>query len=620
MTGSIRRTGIASIAVLAWSALVPIAAQVPPPLQESVVVTATMAPVDEPEVGAATTVIDRERIEASGATTVLDLLRAVPGMDVIQSGENGAVTSVLLRGANSTQTLVLVDGVRVNSPYFSGYDFSALTTENVERIEIVRGPFSSLYGSDAMGGVVQVFTRPTGQRPAGSGRFEVGSNRWRNTSVSASSGEGPVSLAATFRGVGTDGERPNSDWTQRNGSLRVDGALSETVRGSLEVAVLDGDAGVPGAVGAESPRARGTFREERVALPVSFVPLEGHDASVLLAHVRSAPTYRNPDDPYFGTSDTDARTLQARVSDAWKVGGHRLVAFASWEDWTVDASDSSGTFLDGARTRTWGAGIQDSFALGRGWLATAGARLDRHSEFGGAVSPRVSASWLSKSALWKVRASAGSAFRAPSVGELYYPYVGNPGLEPERSRSYEAGVERYLAGGRAEVSIFWNDFQDLIVYDFAASRNENVGRARTRGAEAAFRRRVGARTDVDLGYTYLSAEDSATGDRLVRRPRHRAYAAAALHPVPKLLTTVRATFVGSRPDRDGVTFQPVTNPSYLRIDLYAAWEAARVRPFARVDNLTDRRYEEADGYPAPGIRFTCGLELRLGTPAHRKEN
>jgi len=189
---------------------------------------------------------------------------------VIQSGEGGAVTSVLMRGANSTQTLVLVDGVRANSPYFSGYDFSALTTENVERIEIVRGPFSSLYGSDAMGGVVQIFTRPPGVHPAGTGRFETGSDGLGIVSVFASSGQGPISAVATFRGVETDGERDNSDWTQRNGSLRVEGTVTGSVRGALEVAVLDGDAGVPGAVGAESPRARGTFREERIALPVSF--------------------------------------------------------------------------------------------------------------------------------------------------------------------------------------------------------------------------------------------------------------------------------------------------------------------------------------------------------------
>lgn len=617
MTGSSR---VLSLVVLTLLPFAHAGAQVPPPTTESVVVTATLSLDDESGVGAATTVIDRKRIEESGATSVLDVLRLVPGVDVLRSGEEGALTSLFLRGANSTQALVLVDGVRVNSPYFSGYDFSALTTESVERIEIVRGPFSSLYGSDALGGVVQVFTRSATARPAGSASFEAGGDGFRSATVFASSGEGPISATATYRGVASDGSRGNSDWTQRNGSLRLDGVTSERLRAGLELSVLDGDAGVPGAVGAEMPLARGTFREERIALPVTFAPVVGHDATFLLARVRSAPTYRNPDDPFFGSSDTDARTLQARLSDAWKIGRHRLTAFASWEDATVDASGSTGSFLDGDRTRTWGAGIEGSFSPGGRWLATAGVRADRHSEFGGAVSPRLSASRLSRDSRWKVRASAGSAFRAPSVGELYYPFVGNPALEPEKARSYEVGVERYMQGGRAEVSVFWSDFRDLIVYDFAASRNENVGRARTRGIEAALRRRLGSRAELDLGYTYLTAQDLLQGTRLPRRPRHRAYVAAAVHPVPRLVATVRATFVGSRPDADGVTFAPVTTPSYLRLDLFAAWDARRLRPFVRLDNLTDRRYEEADGYPAHGFRVVGGLELRLAARSGRGGN
>ena len=137
--------------------LVPLAAfaQQTPPVSESVVVTATSAPEEEKEVGSATTVITRDDIEKSGRISVLELLRSVPGLDVVQSGAPGSLTSVFTRGTNSTHTLVLVDGARMNSPFFPGYDFSGVTTENIERIEIVRGPFSALYGSDAVfwGGV-----------------------------------------------------------------------------------------------------------------------------------------------------------------------------------------------------------------------------------------------------------------------------------------------------------------------------------------------------------------------------------------------------------------------------------------------------------------------------------
>ncbi len=618
---TIRGFGLACTCVYFAAAALDARAQLVPPQTESVVVTTTTWPQDEAEVGAATTVFDRERIEASGVTNVADLLRLTPGVDVVRSGEDGAVTSLFLRGANSTQALILVDGVRVNSPYFSGYDFSALTIENVERVEVVRGPFSALYGSDAMGGVVQIFTRPPSDGTAASVTLGSGENGWQNGSVFASSHAGPVALTATYGGSRSDGSRANSDWEQDNGSLRVEGRPFGVMDAALEFSLLDGASGVPGAVGAETPEARGTFREERIALPVTFAPSEGHQATIVLAHVRSAPTYRDPNDPFFGVTDTDARTLQSRVSDTWKAGRHQLTALMAWEQWTVESGGSAGTSIqDGDRTSIFGAAIQDVFSLGRGWSAAAGVRVDDHSEFGGAVNPRLSASWLSHESRWKARMSAGSAFRAPSIGELYYPFLGNPDLEPEQSRSYEAGVERYWgSSGRAEVSVFWNDFRDLIVYDFAASRNENVGRALTRGVEVAMRHRIAAPIDLDVGYTYLTAEDQTTGNRLNRRPRHRAYLAATVRPWARWLGTLRATYTGARPDVDGVTFAPVEDPSYLRFDLLAQFDAKRFRPFVRVDNLTDEEYEEADGYPATGRRFVGGIEVRFGSIVGKKE-
>ena len=145
-----------------------------PPVAETVVVTANASSEDEPAIGAATTVMTRERIERGGFRTVAEVLRSVPGVDIVRSGSDGSVTFAQLRGANSTQTLVLVDGARLNSPYFPGYDFSGLTTENVERIEIVRGPFSALYGSDAIGGVIQIFTRAAARGLSGQATAEAG--------------------------------------------------------------------------------------------------------------------------------------------------------------------------------------------------------------------------------------------------------------------------------------------------------------------------------------------------------------------------------------------------------------------------------------------------------------
>ncbi len=596
------------------AALAPAAApaQTVVPVSESVVVTATLSPEEERDLGSATTVITRRQIESSGAATVLELLREVPGLDVARQGSDGSLTSVFLRGTNSTQALVLVDGARVNSPFFSGYDFSALTTENVERIEIVRGPFSALYGSDAIGGVIQIFTRGAAAGFSGQAAGEAGNAGQRQGSVFLSAGQGPFAAAASYRNARVGGDRENSDWQEQNASLRLEGRLSDLARIALEGAILDGDVGIPGPVGAETPRARGGFREERIELPVWFRPGADHEATVVVAHVASKPTFRNPDDPFgFTSSDTDASTWQARAADTWKTGRHAVTAFACWERWTVDAASSFGTALDGARTTIVGVAAQDAFHFGASWFATAGLRYDHHSHFGQAWSPRATLAWLSGSGRWKLRASAGSAFRAPSVGELSYPFSGNPNLEPERSVSYEIGAERYVGSGRLEASLFSNELRDLIVFDFATLKNQNIGRARTRGAELVWRQTLSPGLDLDLGYTYLDTLDRETGQTLLRRPRHRAYLSAAWRPLAALTVSPRVTFVGSRADVDPISFARVEDPSHVRYDLFVRYELLHLTPYARLENASDRRYEEVAGYPAPRRRFAGGLEVKF---------
>lgn len=582
-------------------------AQVLPPVSETVVVTATLSPEEEAELGSATTVITRERMEKSGYQTLLEVLRSVPGLDLVRQGADGSLTSIFLRGANSTHALVLVDGLRVNSPFFSGYDFSAWTTENIERIEIVRGPFSPLYGSDALGGVIQIFTRPARSSPTGRGTLEAGSAGQKNGSVFLSAGFGPIAAAASYGHARVDGDRRNSDWREENASMRVEGRLGERFRLALEGAILDGEVGVPGPVGAETPRSRGGFREERIQLPASIQLSAIHELNLLIGHAASKPTFESPG----FSSETDARSFQARASDTWKLGRSTLTAFASWERWRVDDQSSFGVNLRDDRSTLWGAGFQNTLRLGESWRATAGVRYDHHSEFGSAWSPRGTLSWLSRDALWKVRASAGRAFRAPSVGELFFPASGNPGLEPERSTSYELGIERYLPGGRAEISLFWNELRDLIVFDFPRFRNENVGSARTRGAEFGLRWEISRHAGVDAGYTYLEAEDRTTGKKLLRRPRHRAFLGIAFHPLSGLTVSPHATFVGRRDDIDGVRFSRVESPSYLRYDLFARYEFGTFAPYARLENVTDRKFEEVDGYPAPRRRYAVGFEVKF---------
>ena len=580
-------------------------AQTPPPVSENVVVTATAAPEEIENVGSAVTVVTREEIERNGWRTVQDVLRSVAGASVAQSGGPGSQTSVFLRGANSTHTLVLVDGVRVNSAFFPGYDFSLLSTENVERIEVVRGPFSALYGSESIGGVVQIFTRPAGDRLAARLVGEAGNADQREVSAFATAGSGAFGIAASARDRKEDGDRANDDWRERSGSIRLEGRFGET-RVALEGSIADGDLGLPGPVGAETPDNRYSPREERLTLPATFHPADGHAATVTLGWVRSYPSF---DSPSFH-SKTDARTLEARAADTFAIGSQRVTAFAEWQRWKVDDSSNFGVNLDGEHATIWSVGAEDTVELGGGWTVTAGARYDDHSRFGSVWSPRGTVAW--RIGRWKLRASGGTGFRAPSVGELFYPFSGNPNLDPERSTSWDAGADYELPGGRASVSLFWNDYRDLIVYDFAAGLNFNVGRARSRGAEVAWRQAIARPVAVDAGYTYLDTEDRDTGLALLRRPRHSGFLGMTVAPAAGLEISPRAVFVGRRADVLALsTTTRIETPSYVRVDLYARWRMGRFSPYVRAQNLTDRSYAEVEGFPATGRRIAGGLEVEF---------
>jgi len=598
---AIRNVAAALIIALA-SGAAPARAQVAP-VSENVVVTATAAPEEIDEVGAAVTVVTREEIERNGWRTVQDVLRSVPGADVARSGGPGAQTSVFLRGANSTHTLVLVDGVRVNSPFFPGYDFALLSTENVERIEVVRGPFSALYGSESIGGVVHVFTRPAGGKFSGRLVGEVGNDDQRELAAFATAGTPLFGISASARDRRDDGDRANDDWRERSGSLRLEGRFGGA-RVALEGSIADGELGLPGPVGGETPGNRYSPREDRIVLPATFQPASGHSASVTLGWIRSRPSFESP----FFQSHTDARTLEARAADSFSAGAHRLTGFAEWQRWKVEDSSNFGVNLDGEHATIWSVGGEDAIDLTGGWLVTAGLRYDDHSRFGDVWSPRASISW--RTGRWKLRASGGTGFRAPSIGELFYPFSGNPDLEPERSTSYEVGAEYEVAGGRAGASVFWTEFRDLIVYDFAVGLNFHVGRARSRGAELTWRQTISTSTFLDVGYTYLETEDRDTGLALLRRPRHSGFLGMTLMPVSRLEVSPRAVFVGRRSDVKALsTTERVEAPSYWRLDLHVRYRIGPLAPYLRAENLNDRRYEEANGFPAPGRRIAGGLEV-----------
>ncbi len=592
-------------------------AQAMPPVSESVVVAGSLAPERQPAVSAASTVITRVQIEKSGATDVLELLREVPGVDVVQIGGPGKDASIFLRGTNSTQTLVLVDGVRVNRPDFAGYDFSALSTQDIERIEVVRGPFSSLYGSDAIGGVIAITTRPLSKTPAGQITAAAGNKSAHEETAFVTAGAGDLAFALSGRDARDDGDpqtiglqRVDHDgWSDRNGTARLDWAPSADFGLGLQFAREFARSEIPFDGATPSPRRTTDLAQSVWTVPVHVLVSDANSLSGVLSQVDQHPTFSDPDGSFgYTRSDTFARTRGARAVDTWSLPGQTLSAAASYETSRVDLTDSFGPELTGQTIHDWGFGVEDQVPLASGkLLAVVGVRYDRHSTFGSSTNPRLSLVW-NADAETAVRASYGTAFRAPSIGELYYPFSGNPRLDPERSRDFDVGFSRRAAGFGIDLSLFRNELRDLIEYDFVTNSNSNVGRARTEGIEASADATLSPAFHSVLTYTYLRAIDETTGLSLLRRPKHRASWDLSWSSSP-FTATARALFAGRRADVDAVTFERTEDPSYLRFDAFLKYRfSENAAPFLRVENLTDRKYAEANGFPAPRRRIAAGIE------------
>ena len=330
----------------------------PPPgaakLAADVVVSAEAEPESAASLGVAATVIDAAEIAASKATTVLDLLRTVPGLDVVQSGGPGTVTSLFLRGTSSTQTLVLVDGVPLNSPYFGGTDLSALSTANVERVEVVRGPFSALYGSEAIGGVVRVFTRRGAAQGEDSGRatLALGNASAKEAFAEIALGSGPLTGSAGFRRSLADGDLPNEFFEATNVSASITAALTDALRVGLVARRDEGRTGIPFSSGTATPHRTTTNETTTLEAPVSLALSAKSSVEASFRWVKDSPTFSDPD-AAFSSSSTDARRAGARLVFTSILGAQRLAAGADWERTLVSNESNFGVALADVSTRTF---------------------------------------------------------------------------------------------------------------------------------------------------------------------------------------------------------------------------------------------------------------------------
>ncbi len=586
-------------------------AQQLPAFQDTVVITATGDEEPADATAAATTVIGRDEIDAAGVATVAELLRRVTGATVLRSGEDGGVTTLFVRGTNSSHTLVLFDGVRLNSPFFGGYDWSLPLTSGIERIEAVRGPFSALYGADAIGGVVQLV--PERGRGAGvRALVEGGSSSWRRGELELSTRVGAADLLVTGAARDGSGTLANDDFSARTAMIDFSQPLAGNGRIGVLARLAQTNTEVPFSGALATPHRSTAADETLLAVPVRLPLGRGGELSVTVDRVHRRIGYRDPDDLYgFVAEDTDADSNGALASYRLGVGGHRVTVGGEWRRDEVSDASSYGVALAGRTITTRSAFAQDDVTIGPHLGLLVGARWDAAAPWGEAVSPRAVASWQSRRL--RAWASYGRAFRAPSLGELYYPLSGNVDLAAEHSHAGELGVALPLAGGRfrVEAVAFRNRVADLIDFDFAAFRFGNVARAAQDGVELSGAAQLGGRRWFAASLTWLDARDGL--DRpLLRRPRVSGSATVSGLLLGAATGEASVVWVGRRDDLDPVTFLRVDQSAFVTVNAavavpLAGWARLRVR----AENLAGRAYEEVRGYPAPGRRLFLGAELTV---------
>ncbi len=581
-----------------------------PQVLDPVVVTATRFAQPASELSTSTTVITANEIISSGARDLGEVLRSTTSLDVSSQGPRGAVSLAKIRGSSAEQVLVLLDGVRLNSQQNGLFDLNSLPValKDIERIEIVRGPASALYGSAASGGVIQIFTRQPETKPRTSVTWREGSYDTRNFGVSHAWKMENLYYRIGANGDRSDGYRDNSALNQEtyNGLVGMDLPGGYNIEGSAFF--IDKKVEVPGTTSWLTPNARQRDRNIFSQLAVKG-PTGPLFTTARLVYDRQKSQYADPDTWPGPTDDTHTlETIGSELQTSWKTGIHTLV-FGG--DYYEDDLDST---ANGKRDQErWSLFTQYQIDPTAWASFLVGLRYDGHSDFRSVFSPRVGVS-LFPTETTTVRLSAGKSFRAPTLNERFWPAdfftEGNPNLDPETAWEFELGVDQKLGrSGTIRIAGFMRQAEDLIQWSEGTDfiwRPTNIAKSRTWGAEASAEFRLHQSVLWGANYTYLRPKDRESGDYLLNIPHHQGSSFVQFGPFwdTSLRLTGRYARYYKDPSRrhpsymvfDASLSRPFVLPNGLELELQVA-----------AQNIFDKDYEINKEYPMPPAEIQVGL-------------
>ncbi len=605
---------------------------------DPVVVTASRYETSVSKEGKDISVITEDDIKKSGKKTVADVLETVAGVTITRYGTEGSLANVYIRGSKSGNVLILIDGVKVSDPTMPGnlYDISGLMTSNIEKIEIVKGAMSSLYGAEASGGVINIITKKgSGRKLIISG--EAGSNRTLSESVSVSDSTEKSTFFFSGSHYKTEGisaakkqgtaKYDNDGYDNYSVSGKMTGKISDNASVAFSMNYTDYNKDIDDNSFEDDPNrvytsnlftSRGEFSHS----PFTWCTYKGGISYMSFSRENVDPadaidtsendvyTYNGSNSgvdfrSIFNISNFDLLTIGAELNN--EKGSSTSAYFNSYStsnDISIFSEKSIITksfFVNNALS------IADIFNL------NVGARVDDHEVFGKHSTWDTSASFIVPVSGTKLKTSAGTGFRAPSMAELYGMWGGNSDLKPEKTFVYDAGFYQEMFGGLLSIdcTYFVQEYKDKIIFDASWNYANLEGTVRNRGVETSAILKPADFIKITYNYTYVNYDKSNDNAATLKRPAHKHSASVTLIPVRGLDITGSYLYVDQRYDYLSST-TTVKLSSYQKIDMNIRYAFNETVTFtARGENLTDANYMETYGYNTKGRSFYGGAEITL---------
>jgi len=610
-----------------------------------IVVTANRTETPYYSIASSVTIITSDEISKKHYNTVVDVLREVPGLSIVQQGGQGKIANLFMRGANSNHTLVFIDGVKVNdaSSPNNAFDFSILNTSDIEKIEIVRGPQSTLYGSDAIAGVINIITKGFNKNKNYSLSLEGGTNSFFKGNISLNGNYGIVDYYISAAKIGSKGISASNS---KYGNSESDGFNNNSLTSKLNFNFLENlnmnflykfsklktDLDQNEKNG-DDPNYNYNVEEQLYKAELkNYLFDKKWEQFISASFVKRIAKAKDDVDEMRPNSSSNSYNHSERIKFGWQnnfyfiknnlitIGIESELEKANTSYFSTSEWGPYESVFPEKSMRTTGIYFQSQFNLSNSLFTSFGIRIDKNEKYGTITTFRFAPAYYFHSTNTKLKMSYGSGFKAPSLYYLYDPLFGNQDLKPEKSKGWDFGIEQFLMNSKFSFGItYFNiDLTDMFGYD-ANFKTINIAKASSKGLEIYSTLSDLNGISFNVNYTYNETKDeyensSDYNKQLLRRPKHQFYLSIGYQLTDKILLNSSLKYVGKRDDKDFSFFpaKRVTMSDYSVVNVFVTYKLLNnLDVYGKIENLFNKDYEEVLYYGTLGRTFYLGCNFRL---------